>query len=369
MHEHLSDPQSVNMIYGNHVQSIMLVDDDPIFRNMIAQCLQQQGFNVNEAENGLVGLQLLRQDVPDLILCDLNMPIMNGVEFVEEVSWQFPLIPVIVISSTDNMKEVAKVLRFGIKDFFSKPIRHLPHLLSAIETTLQESHNNPTTQRDFTSQWFKLDGNGHVAQEKELYWHLGHLKNNSVIARDLLHALQSERDSQQGGWKLNYQVLQPADLMPLMFDYAWLMDGRLAFYLVDADSGGEDSVGTCLLIRALFNDFLCTNRPVPTRSDLKDLVQVIDQGIAYVKCAAPINALFGIADMVDGHLAILPAGITSTWHVEHKSQRIEKGNQLGDNCVKNFITAQLPMEIGGQLRVSDIGVRSFKLSIKNLTCS
>lgn len=43
--------------------------------------------------------------------------------------------------------------------------------------------------------------------------------------------------------------------MPLVFDYAWLMDGRFAFYLLDSSDGGDNGVGSALLVRALFNDF------------------------------------------------------------------------------------------------------------------
>lgn len=94
--------------------------------------------------------------------------------------------------------DVARVLRFGIKDFLTKPITHLDHFTSAIKSTLEESQANPSVVRDFSSQWFQLDHSGQVDEEKELYWHLNHLKDNVVTSRDLLHALQPERDTQQG---------------------------------------------------------------------------------------------------------------------------------------------------------------------------
>lgn len=65
---------------------ILLVDDDPVFRRMTKGYLQKYGYQVIEAENGLDGLRKLRDHEPDLILCDLSMPVLNGIEFVEEVS-------------------------------------------------------------------------------------------------------------------------------------------------------------------------------------------------------------------------------------------------------------------------------------------
>lgn len=364
MHNFVSPMQSTDTALSSATPIIMLVDDDPTFRNMMASYLKKLNYDVTEACNGLEALQALRDHVPDLMICDLNMPIMSGIELVEEVSWQFPMLPMIVVSATEDMGDVAKVLRFGIKDFLSKPITKLDHFTSAIKSTLAESHDNPSVVRDFSSQWFQLDHSGQIDQEKELYWHLNHLKDNVVTSRDLLHALQPERDTQQGGWKCSYLVLQPSEMMPLVFDYAWLMDGRFAFYLVDSSDGGDNGVGTSLLVRALFNDFLRTRKRC--HSDLKDLAATVEKGISCTQCSAPINALFGIADMVESTISLLPAGLRSNWLQDGQNQAIEKGNKLGEGCTRNFITSDLPMQQGGELVLSELGVRSFKLTIKNL---
>lgn len=365
MHKLVSYMQSPDAGLSNAMQTIMLVDDDPVFRSMMATYLRQLNYEVAEAADGLEALKLLRQHVPDLMICDLNMPIMTGIELVEEVSWQFPMLPMIVVSATEDMADVAKVLRFGIKDFLTKPITRLEHFTSAIQSTLAESHANPSVVRDFSSQWFQLDHSGQIDQEKELYWHLNHLKDNVVTSRDLLQALQPERDTQQGGWKCSYLVLQPSEMMPLVFDYAWLMDGRFAFYLLDSSDGGDNGVGSALLVRALFNDFLRTRKRC--HSDLKDLADAVEKGISCTQCSAPINALFGIADMVEGSISILPAGLKSRWTHAGGAQVIEKGIKLGEGCTGNFMTSDLPMKQGGELVLSEIGVRSFKLMITNLS--
>jgi len=101
---------------------VMLVDDDPIFRRITSGFLLSQGYKVIEAENGLDGLRKLKSAEPDIIMCDLAMPVLDGIEFVEEVSLEYPSLPLIVVSATDDMADVAKALRYGIKDFLPKPI-------------------------------------------------------------------------------------------------------------------------------------------------------------------------------------------------------------------------------------------------------
>ena len=86
---------------------VLLVDDDPLVRNLISGYLVAAGYVVRVAVDGLDALEKLRAGLPDLIISDLNMPRMSGIELLEVVRKRFPQIPVIVISAlaTDEMPE------------------------------------------------------------------------------------------------------------------------------------------------------------------------------------------------------------------------------------------------------------------------
>ncbi|AVF66350.1 response regulator [Vibrio alginolyticus] len=340
---------------------IMLVDDDPIFRKVTNAYLESQGFKVVEAENGLEALQQLRECQPDLILCDLSMPVLDGIEFVEEVSLEYPYMPLIVVSGTDEMSDVAKALRFGIKDFLPKPIGNYEHLSQAIENTLEDTDSHFSEQRDFSSQWFRVDDGGEIPDEQELYWHLEYLQQNPSAARDLLQALLPEKDAAQGDWRCSYRLLQSTDVMPLVFDYRWLMNGQFAFYLVDSASQANDGVATTLLVRALFDDYLRNLKSFS--ADLKDMVGIIEKGIECTECAGAVNAVFGVADLASSSVSILPAGLDSHWSDGNTNQHIAAGNRLGGGSMKNFITRDLPLSVAGQLSIGCLGSSSFSLSI------
>lgn len=339
---------------------IMLVDDDPIFRRITSGFLSAQGYQVVEAQDGLDGLQKLRCNAPDLILCDLSMPILDGIEFVEEVSLEYPSLPMIVVSATDEISDVAKALRYGIKDFLAKPISNHQHLACAIENTLDDSDNHLSDQRDFSSQWFRIDS-GDVPEEQELHWHLEYLEDNPSAAKDLLHALLPDKDTSQGDWKCSYRLLQSTDVMPLVFDYAWLMNGQFAFYLVDSAADGAHGAATTLLVRALFHDYLRNLKSF--NADLKDLASLLEKGIKCSDCSTPVRALFGVADLSEGTLDILPAGLDAQWANGYFSQHISAGVSLGENCIKNFMTTDLPIQSGCQLTLSCLGSSSFSLDI------
>ncbi len=346
---------------ANH-RLIMLVDDDAIFRNVTNAYLESQGFAVIEAVNGLEALQQLRENQPDLVLCDLSMPLLDGIEFVEEVSLEYPSLPLIVVSGTVEMSDVAKALRFGIKDFLPKPIGNYTHLSQAIDNTLEDCDCHFSEQRDFSSQWFRVDDGGEIPDEQELHWHLDYLQQTPNAARDLLHALLPDKDTSQGDWHCSYRLLQSTDVMPLVFDYRWLMNGQFAFYLVDSATQDSCGVGTTLLVRALFDDYLRNLKSFS--ADLKDMVGIIEKGIACSKCAGPVNALFGVADFASSTVAILPAGLESQWANGDAKQRIEAGNSLGNGSLKNFITRDLPLTTVGKMSVGCVGSSSFSLSIK-----
>lgn len=353
----VSSSDAFNVTPGEKL--IMLVDDDPIFRRITSSYLSSQGYKVVEAEDGLDGLRKLRDVEPDLILCDLSMPILDGIEFVEEVSLEYPSLPLIVVSATEDMSDVANALKFGIKDFLPKPISNHKHLICSIENTLEDTDNHLSDQRDFSSQWFRVDS-GEMPEEQELHWHLKFLQENRNAAKDLLHALLPERDTSQGDWRCSYKLLQSAEVMPVVFDYAWLINGQFAFYIVDSAADSDDGAATTLLVRALFHDYLrnlkCFN------ADLKDLAYLLENGMKCYPGAVPVRALFGVADLSSGMLSLLPAGLECMFSNGYTSKHIQANTLLGNSCVKNFIE-EIPIHSACQITLNSLGSCSFSLDI------
>ena len=80
--------------------SVLLVDDDPSIRGLLSLRLERAGFAVRQAEDGIDGLAKLRDELPKVIISDLVMPRMAGIEFISVVRQRFPSIPLIVLSGT-----------------------------------------------------------------------------------------------------------------------------------------------------------------------------------------------------------------------------------------------------------------------------
>jgi len=107
------------------------VDDSSLNRDMLADFIDLLGHDAELAENGLVGLEAIRSSPPDIILLDLDMPVMGGIDVLTHLSEDEELkhIPVIVISGRDDMEHMARAIALGATDFLSKPFN--PTILEA----------------------------------------------------------------------------------------------------------------------------------------------------------------------------------------------------------------------------------------------
>jgi PAS domain S-box-containing protein len=118
---------------------ILIMEDEELTRKSIAMYLVSKKFKVLEAKNGRIGLELFRREKADLILLDLRMPEMDGMEVLSVVSEEFPETPVIVISATDKVSDSVEALRLGAWDYVIKPIQDMTVLYHVIQMALERA--------------------------------------------------------------------------------------------------------------------------------------------------------------------------------------------------------------------------------------
>ncbi|EBR9859384.1 two-component system response regulator RssB, partial [Salmonella enterica subsp. enterica serovar Chester] len=105
---------------------LLVIDDDPAFNMALSSYLRLLGATVLSAGDGARAWECIEQGFqPELIFCDLNMPVMTGAEFIARSQSDLPAIPVIVISATQKMSDIDEVLRLGAKDVLLKPLNRL----------------------------------------------------------------------------------------------------------------------------------------------------------------------------------------------------------------------------------------------------
>lgn len=122
--------------------AILLVDDTLSLAEAIADMLRMEGFRVGLAANGMEGLAMLEQERYDLILTDLRMPVMNGIEFIKQVRGRnaLPRIPIIVLSAQAGEVSKMESIQAGADVFLMKPFED-QELLTSINHCLH-GHNS-----------------------------------------------------------------------------------------------------------------------------------------------------------------------------------------------------------------------------------
>jgi two-component system KDP operon response regulator KdpE len=115
--------------------TILVVDDDPQITRMLRTSLQASGYSVLTAYDGVAALEQIRTEMPDLIITDISMPRMNGIELTKEVR-RTSLVPIIVLSVRDTDDSKVSALDEGADDYVTKPFR-TPELLARVRAHLR----------------------------------------------------------------------------------------------------------------------------------------------------------------------------------------------------------------------------------------
>lgn len=122
-----------------HSPVILSIDDEPFIRDTIRAYLEDYDYTVYTAEDGGVGLTLLQKNQVDLVLVDLRMPEVDGLEVLSTTKELNPDLPIIVVSGTGEIGDVVEALRLGAWDYLLKPITDMTILRHSIEKCLERA--------------------------------------------------------------------------------------------------------------------------------------------------------------------------------------------------------------------------------------
>ncbi len=118
---------------------ILIVDDEKSIRKTLREILEYENFKVEEAGDGNEGLALIRKEKFDIVLCDIKMPKMDGMEVLDKVLEEQADVPMIMISGHGNIETAVEAVKKGAFDFIQKPL-DLNRLLVTIRNAMDKSH-------------------------------------------------------------------------------------------------------------------------------------------------------------------------------------------------------------------------------------
>jgi len=128
---------------GNRRETrVLVVDDDPDIRLLIHDLLSEEGFKCDLVDNGDTALNRLREHPADVVLLDVSMPSMSGLDLMTEIR-KYSEVPIIFVTGKGAETDKVLGLRLGADDYVTKPFS-APELVARIHSVLRRSHRSPT---------------------------------------------------------------------------------------------------------------------------------------------------------------------------------------------------------------------------------
>jgi serine phosphatase RsbU (regulator of sigma subunit) len=274
---------------------LLLIDDDEVVRASLAAYLEDSGFQVLQAGNGLQGLEVFEREQPDLIICDLRMPQIDGLELIRRISQINSEMPVIVVSGAGVMSDAVEALRLGAADYLIKPLEDLAVLEHSVHRALDRSRLRLENQRYRE----KLE-----AANRELQASLHLLQEDQNAGRQVQMNMLPTTPWEADGLHFAHQIIPSLYLSGDFADYFRVDEHRVAFYLADVSGHGASSAFVTVLLKFMTTRLLYEWRRNGVLPEFKpsDVLGHINRGLINCKLGKHVTMLGGVIDLQSGQL-------------------------------------------------------------------
>jgi len=154
------------------MSKILIIEDEAAIRRVLVKILSEENdaYQVTEAEDGLVGIDLIKKEDFDLVLCDIKMPKMDGVEVLEAAKKLKPEVPMVMISGHGDLDTAVNTMRLGAFDYISKP-PDLNRLLNTVRIALDRKElvvENTRLKKKVSKNYEMIGESPAISQIKEM---------------------------------------------------------------------------------------------------------------------------------------------------------------------------------------------------------
>ncbi len=139
----------------NNAVSVLIIDDELPIRRLLKRKLTVQNYRVIEAETGKAGLDLLRSEKPDVVILDLGLPDIDGIEVISLMR-AFSKVPIVVLSSRGDERTKVEALQRGADDYVTKPFG-MDELIARLKTALRHGFHEQGQEPVFRSGELMVD--------------------------------------------------------------------------------------------------------------------------------------------------------------------------------------------------------------------
>jgi sigma-B regulation protein RsbU (phosphoserine phosphatase) len=278
---------------------ILLIDDDANVRRSISAFLSDSGFQIIEAATGTEGVSLFQNAKPDLVVCDLKMLDMDGLDVITEVVSKSANIPVIVISAGGEIADAVQALRLGAADYLMKPIKDLEVLEYSVRRGLKQAAliaENLAYSKQLEST------NSQLRRSLDL------LRMDQQAGRLVQTRLLPDTPLQVGRFSCQHKIIPSLYLSGDFVDY-WREEGdQLVFYIADVSGHGASSAFVTVLLKYRVRDI--TKRHYKKHGGLSAaaILSKLNIELGQARLQKHVTMFIGIIDLKSNTLSHSAAG-------------------------------------------------------------
>ena len=283
--------------------TLLIIDDDDVVRASLAAYLDDSGFRVLQAPNGPKGLELFDAERPDLVICDLRMPQMDGLELIRLIGERQSDLPIIVVSGAGVMTDAVEALRLGAADYLIKPLEDLAMLEHSVRRALDRSRlrlENRRYREQLETANRDLQASLHLLQEDQ--------DAGRQVQMNMLPVTPWTADD----FTFAHQIIPSLYLSGDFVDYFRVDEHRIGFYLADVSGHGASSAFVTVLLKFMTTRLLYESRRGRSLREFKpsEVLDHINRGLINCKLGKHVTMLGGVIDQernvlhfsIGGHL-------------------------------------------------------------------
>ena len=220
---------------------ILTIDDENMVREILTAYLEDSGFEVIQANDGQTGIELIRSHQPDLVLCDLRMPGMDGLQVLATVTREFPELPILVVSGMGGMSDAIQALKLGAWDYVTKPIEDMAVLEHAIDHALERARLR-RENREHRERLERIN--------EQLRQTVRRLREDETAARRIQFQLLPENNKVFRNYCFSRHLLTSQYLSGDFVDYFAIDADHLGFYIADVSGHGVSSAFVTIMLKS-----------------------------------------------------------------------------------------------------------------------
>lgn len=267
---------------------VLIVEDYRLFADILKNYLAEKGYESVISETGEGGIRLFEEYKPDIVLVDISLPDINGLEVIEKIRALSEEIPIIVVSGTDDINVAIEAVRRGAWDYILKPV---------------------TNFQIFDNTIFKALEKAYFQKKEKVY--LERLERHSLAAKRMQERLFPDEKIVWGSYSLSRHIIPSIDTSGDFIDYFMIDKDHFGFYMADVAGHGVAAAFLTIILKSSITLYLKKYNQMQDETILNPskILELLNLELLQENYMRHITIFYGIIDMKENSMTFANAGL------------------------------------------------------------